>query len=1097
MLDQKLLEKYALFARDQLTHAFSQQLKTLYTDQQPEILERVRSIGFEATIEEATYTWFNRLVTLRFFEINHFFTEPGNNADPWQSLATLLRVTDMLSTYLPQLFPHHKSYLRLFDLEFLFAPQGIIAQLLSLPAANFTQTEVIGWLYQYYNSTQRHAIISRRKPYTKSEIPCVTQFFTPAWIVQFLVENSLGRYYIEHTGDESLLPKWQYFTNSADLALTSDPSFDPLTVKFLDPCCGSGHILLYAYTVFTQIYHACGYHSEDIPYLILTHNLFGFEIDDRAAEISYLALMLRARFDDTNIFQKLAAQTLPIIAIPESNDIGKQQLSRISDPSCFTEAEELFNFFVEAKNLGSLLLPRSSVTFPKLSRYLQDRSTDTTLNPLHDLLRAHDLLSQKYNIVVTNPPYINHRSMNQILKDYVSTHFSEAKNDLYAAFIQRCSLFLESPSTAPSKSQKSDQNAYFAFMTPSNWLFTAQFQPFRAEILSKYCITVLIQPYKHAFFDAAKVQICAFVLKNSPHGRGEFLQISAPGNIIDQQKLFIEQKYDAFSHANSDFITTPDSALMYWLSDKALKAFTELPPLSEYAEIKQGIATADNDRFLKLWFEVDPSQLDRRWLPHNKGGEYRKWYGNREYVIDWENSGRTLKNFKQDRQLRARPQNLSYNFRPALSWSAISETDFSMRYYDANFTFNIAGPCCFPTAENFHYLLGLLNSAVGSYFLRALNSSLNYNVGDLAKFPLRFDEASRPHIEQLVQENLTLSAQDWAAFEPHRDFRTHPLLNHPNSPTLSDNFAKWQYDCTKHFIQLRDNETKLNQIFAKIYQLETEIECTVPEDRVCLQLPDEKRELKSLLSFFVGQVFGRFDSPTLESGKNLSPSQKSKACRKSSGSSQAPCLILSSSDSKNHQQNIILQLENFLVRYFPSSQLEENLAYIASALSPEFGESSRDTILRYFREGFYADHSKTYSGRPLYWLLDSGSEHSLRALVYCHKLTPQLLSELFQKHLPALRQSYDTAYTALAQRLSADSRAGNRKHLAPRLAKLERQLAELSAYQERLATLLADPPKLDFNQGILPNYLKYQSILAPLPHPPKGRRAKKLQNHDF
>lgn len=1097
MLDQKLLEKYALFARDQLTHAFSQQLKTLYTDQQPEIQERVRSIGFEATIEEATYTWFNRLITLRFFENNHFFAEPGHDADPWQSLATLLRATDTLSTYLPQLFPQHKSYLHLFDLEFLFAPQGIIAQLLSLPAVNFTQTEVIGWLYQYYNSSQRHAIISHRKPYTKAEIPCVTQFFTPAWIVRFLVENSLGRYYIEHTGDESLLPKWQYFTNSADLTLTSDPQFDPLNLKFLDPCCGSGHILIYAYEVLTQIYHACGHNPDDIPYLILTHNLFGFEIDDRAAEISYLALLLRARFDDANIFQKLAAHALAIIAIPESNDLGKRQLSRISDPDCFAEAEDLFNFFVEAKNLGSLLVTRSPAAFPKLSRYLQDRSEDTTLNPLRDLLCAYNLLSQKYDVIATNPPYINHRSMNQILKDYVSMHFSEAKNDLYSAFIQRCSLFLESSNTTTLKSQKSGQNAYFAFMTPSNWLFTTQFQPFRTEILSKYCITVLIQAYKHAFFDAAKVQICAFVLKNSPRGRGEFLRISAPGDIIDQQKFFLERRYEQFSHANSDFITAPDSAIMYWLSDKALKAFTELPPLSEYAEIKQGIATADNDRFLKLWFEVDPQQLDRRWLPHNKGGEYRKWYGNREYVIDWENSGRALKNFKQDRQLRARPQNLSYNFRPALSWSAISEADFAMRYYDANFTFNIAGPCCFPATENFHYLLGLLNSAAGSYFLRALNPSLNYNVGDLAKFPVYFEEASRPRIEQLVRENLSLSAQDWAAFEPHRDFRSHPLLNYPNSSTLSDNFAKWQYDCTKHFIQLRDNETKLNQIFAKIYQLESEIECTVPEDRICLQLADEKRELKSLLSFFVGQVFGRFNSPALESRKNFSPSQKSKVCRKSSGSSQTPFLILSFSDSQNRQQNIISQLEDFLVRYFPSSQLEANLAYIATALSPEFGESSRDTISRYFRESFYTDHSKTYSGRPLYWLLDSGPEHSLRALVYCHQLTPQILSNLSQKHLPALMQSYDTARTALAQRLSADNRAGNRKHLAPRLAKLERQLTELSAFQERLAALLAEPPQLDFNQGILPNYLKYQSILAPLPHPPKGRRAKKLQNHDF
>lgn len=1058
MSQQKVLEKFSLFAREELFQNFRSQLSSVSKTELPEISDRILAIGIDAVLEEVGYTWFNRLITIRYFELHQIFSTSNHqskiDSDFWRTPETLLSICCTTADFLPQLFAEQTKYCNDFNLDFLFGSTGIIERLLALPAEYFAETEVLGWFYQYYNSTRRQSLVAAKRPYSKLELPTGTQLFTPKWLSRFLVENSLGRFYLEHGGDTRLTKEWQFYRTST-LSL-ADNNIDLHSVTFLDPCCGSGHLLACAFRTFYQMYLAAGFEPSTIPEQILTHNLFGLDIDDRAIQIATTVVLLCAYEYDQKIFQKPIARLLHVQAIPESNSLGKTYINSINDPASRNLAQQLFDFFVDAKNFGSLLSPATQ-DLSALQAYCSADNSPSGARRRHFLepmIIVYDMLARSYDVVATNPPYLNHAAMNELLKTYVAENFPVAKNDLYASFVLRGLNFLR------------DKNSYLAVMTPTSWLFTTRFQPFRQQILQNNCIKVLIQPYKHAFFSYAAVEICAFVLQNQPNNRqSEFLRITTKGDMNRQAESFLHNDLLSFSHNQKTFLRLPDQKIIYWLDERILKHFYLDDPLAMFAELKSGLVTSDNDRFLRRWYEVPPRQFGKKWLPHNKGGKYCKWFGNQDYVINWSSSVAELKKRKRSKARTSRPQNLEYNFRPQLSWSAIGDGEFSVRFYDESFSFNTAGPACFPIRETDQkYLLGLLNSCVAREFITALNPTLNLNPGDLAKLPVIINEDYHTRIDELVSQNLQLAAEDWHSFEASWEFRLHPLIKYPNAKTIAGAFQKWQNETRERFEQLRQNETELNQIFVKLYQLDDVIDTSISDSQISLRLAERQREVKSLLSFFVGWCFGRFSLPAKISG-----STKAKTIH------QAQEPILSS-------QNILPKLKIFLAQCYQSDTVAENLAYIAETLGKEFGEDDEATISRYFQENFYDNHVRQYHGLPIYWQIDSGSKHIFRALFYCHEYQPKIFTELDQQ-LAILLKQYQSADSQLKIQLDEAAAKGDQKWLAAKYKQSQAKLAELQKFIQTLTILQSEKPQLDFDAGILTNYRRLQSILTKLPKP--------------
>lgn len=1068
MSSQKSLERFARFAREELFRAFRAELQTydLHSASAPiststsapatatatatatAMAGRLRALGFAATLEEVSYTWFNRLVTLRYFEL-HAILPAQLSSHFWHSPETLLSACQAAADFLPALFAGQTQYCDTLTLDFFFQPAGIIEELLALPAEAFQETEVLGWFYQYYNSTRRKSVVAAKRPYTKLEIPVATQLFTPAWISEFLVENSLGRLYAER-GKNSVL-------TLAELR----------QVTLLDPCCGSGHLLAQAFRKFYTLYAATGVPSSEIPQEILAHNLFGLDVDTRAVQIATTVLLLTAYEFDYEIFQKPIAQHLHIYDIPESNSVGKTYVDNISDLTARAEAQALFDFFVEAKNFGSLLTPPHQ-TFTNLKKFLSaeqatlstskskisSKISSATLRRqqvLQPMLDVYEMLADHYDIVVTNPPYLASGAMNQLLKDFVAQNYPHYKRDLFAAFTFRCLQFLRT------------KNSYLGLMTPSSWLCTAQFQPFRQDILQNYCIKVLIQPYNHAFFSYAAVEICAFVLKNQLESESEFLHLTLPGDMSIQAENFRAGHYEKFQRDQKIFLDFPEQKIIYWLDDQMAQTFTTADSLATFAELKSGIATGQNQQFLRHWYEIPPRQFGKKWLPHNKGGGYRKWYGNRDYVFNWSNSVAELKQRKRSKSRDSRPQNLDYNFRSAISWSAIGDGKFSARFYDESFSFNAAAPSCFPAHEGDQkYLLGFLNSCVAQKFITALNPTLNLNPGDLAKLPIVFDDDVRPRVEELVTENLQLARADYDSFESSWDFQIHPLLvdsfadlrtfARANRPAkLADAFQKWQVTTEKRFARLQQNETELNQIFIKLYQLENILDPTVPDENISLRLADQSREIKTLLSFFVGFSFGRFTLPTLRRPRTN---------------------VLELTE-------LPPRFKNFLQNCFQPSAAQENLTYVAETLGTTINERPADTILRYFTEQFYTDHLRVYHNLPIYWQIDSGPEHAFRALLYYPNYQPESLAVLQQRAAVTLK-TYESQQQELSNQFAAATWQGNQRWIAGRQQHLLAKIAELQNFQTKLSALQAENWQPNYDAGIRANYQHLQAILAKL-----------------
>lgn len=1125
------LKKFAATFRSTLSQAFKQQLQALNLDDPTTLpsnptpdyatLSRaLRALTPARVLETATYTWFNRLVALRFMELRGLL--PPEAPSPWDSRGHLLRSTHQLATQLPQIFTG-PAYLDLFLPEDA-ALVPLLQPLLALAPQNFQSIETIGWLYQYYQQSSRRS--QSRRPYTKSEVPAATQLFTPDWIVKFLVENSIGRWWLDHGGDPTLAQNWSFLVpcSNPPSARTASPTHetsslrptpppDPTTIKIFDPCCGSGHILVYAFTVLEQIYRAAGFAAPDIPELILRHNLYGLDLDPRAATLATLAVLLRARLSDPAILHRPIAQTWCCHSFPDPAAFPRSLLDTPPTVALQDQAHTLFDHFTLGQDFGSLLLP-AATDFSTLTQYLAPTNPLSTY--LSPYLTVHQLLADHYDFVITNPPYLRSTLMNQPLKNYLKDNFTDFKADTFAAFIYRSTLWLK-------------PQGRLALMTPSNWLHATTFQPLRQFILKHLQLNTLVQPAPGSFFSEAAVDVCAsvFQLPATPAAPAQpaparpgssattFLRLTTKTSMPEQGRLLQHYLHGPSAQPSaatasdpptvhqyqrplSDFASLPGQPFLYQLSPRALQLLRTAPKLADYAPPCQGIITGDNHRYLRYWFEPDPSTLGTKWLPHNKGGDYRKWYGNREFVIDWDAQISTAKSSSASSataqksaasRRRARLANLNKNFRPSLSWSAITSGDLSVRFYDEHFTFNSAAPSCFPPANQRLYLLGLLNSIVAQFFARTLNPSLNLNPGDLAKLPVIIDEAIRPQVENLVQANLNLAQADYDEQEISPDFTVHPLLRlAQTTPTsqpdqavsdaqsdqtasaapssLADLCAAYQKLCRTRQAQLQTNETTLNQLFLTSFHLTAELSPQVQLSTLSLQVPTISAIIRTFLSYVVGCALGRFQPPTPQPLRPPMPPSLQPSAPLSPSSLAAPRPPLQTIP------DFLSYLNTFLSTYFGAGNLSANLNFIADQLDRTYHEPAPTAIARYLAKQFFTDHARTYHHCPIYWQFTSGRAHAFDAFLYAHRYRPTNLA-------PA-DPSTKTSTLSVLQSLVASAQPSpiTTRCTPARRARLQQ---ELQAYAAALAPLAADPPRLNFDLGVAANYARLQPLLAKLP----------------
>ncbi|MBR6404275.1 MAG: BREX-1 system adenine-specific DNA-methyltransferase PglX [Eubacterium sp.] len=801
-------------------------------EQRRQLIDQIKLKGFDQVMEEVAFTWFNRFIALRFMEVNGYlptkirvFTDAEGNFKPEilkEALTVELsldkaRVMELLekqeneelykmlliaqcnelSSGLPNMFEVISNYTELLFPNNLLKEDSILGEMVnSIPEEDWTdEVQIIGWLYQYYNSElkdETFALLKKNVKISKERIPAATQLFTPDWIVRYMVENSLGRLWYEGHPNDEIKKDWKYYLDEAQQEPEVEEqlkklreeykSIKPEDIKVIDPCMGSGHILVYAFDVLMQIYTSAGWSERDAAESILENNLFGLDIDDRAGQLAYFAVMMKARKFNRKILTKNIRPK--VYSIMESNNVKIEAWQRLGPEEYI--ARKLVQDFTDAKEYGSALNPSvTTAELQALRKRLDDIDEMSTEGNLLDVIQSDEITRQlyplvelaevmllKYDVVVTNPPYMGNGGMSGNLSEFVKKYYPDSKSDLFAVFIEKCRLL-------------SKQLAFQAMITQHAWMFLSSFEDLRKEVLSNDIIN-MVHLGARAFDEIGGevVQTTSFVLRKAQikdYSSTYCRLLNAPSQ-DEKEKEYLSGR-NRFTSKNDNYTSISGSPIAYWVSNSLLEAFRESPMLSSICEPKQGLITGDNNTFLRLWFEVNNCNVafqyspSKKWYPINKGGEFKRWYGNRDYILNWENDGKEIKNFKDEKgKLRSRPQNLDYNFRSALSWSLITTTGFSVRLFDSNFAFNVAGISCFPDESIQSYLLALLNSKIVDEITKIINPTLNMNVGDVARVPIKIDEQQKTIVDQLSNESVELCKADWDSYETSWDFKKNPLI---------------------------------------------------------------------------------------------------------------------------------------------------------------------------------------------------------------------------------------------------------------------------------------------------------------------------------
>ncbi|CAM2838876.1 BREX-1 system adenine-specific DNA-methyltransferase PglX [Paenibacillus sediminis] len=1093
--------------------------------------------AYNSVIEEVAYTWFNRLIAVRFMEVNDYLPsrirvlssessskiEPDLVTSPFDAdldytpfekdriiqlknenkLDELFRMLfikqcNALNAILPELFEKTNDYTELLMNVSFTDKDGVVYRLVhDIPEDDFNvekegQVEIIGWLYQYYNTEPKDetfALLKKNVKITKERIPAATQLFTPDWIVRYMVENSLGRLWLEGHPNDQLKANWKYYLDEAEQEPEVQAQLDavrevyknikPEDIKVIDPCMGSGHILVYAFDVLMQIYESYGYSQRDAAKSILENNLYGLDIDNRAYQLAYFAVMMKARQYNRRIFN--GEISCHVHAIQESNEINRAQLryfgqgmSDLERNTAVNQIEYLLDTMRDAKEYGSILNV-DNLNWELLYKFtdkvdfngqitLDSIGLDATQKQLRQLVEIAVVLAQKYDVVVTNPPYMGNNSFNSKMSDFVKVEYPDSKWDLFAVFIERCNRFTK-------------LNCYQAMITQHSWMFLSSYETLRKKMI-RFDIVNMAHLGAKAFDEIGGeiVQTTSFVIRKSDMNSycGIYVRLV---DLLGQQ-----EKETAFLSKNNEFISAkinfskiPGTPLSYWVSEPIANAFINGKSITEYVDTFQGIITGDNDKFLRLWTEVESTKIPFHatnmkevnlqktyWIPYNKGGEFRKWYGIQDYVVNWKNG--------PDDKTRGKKTFQDYYLREYVAWSYTVSNSIAARYYPPGFLWDVRGSGIMDKSNLLYYLQALICSKIGITLFRVNNSTLSCQVENIIQLPIIVDESQRDLVTDIVKNCVEISKNEWNSFEISWDFVQHPFLTFQSTNKISDSYAAWDKYTISQFSKLKSNEEKLNSIFIKIYGLEGDLTPEVEDKEVTLRKADLGREVRSFISYAVGCMFGRYSLDVdglVYAGGDWNDSKYTTFTPDKDN-------VIPITDEQYFEDDIVGLFCAFLKKSFGSDTLEENLDFIAKALGNK-GNTSREVIRNYFLKDFFKDHCKVYQKRPIYWLFDSGKEDGFKALIYMHRYNEDTIGNLRIDYLHRMQRIYESEIARMQDTIDNSNNAREIAAATKRKEKLIRQLKETKEYDEKIAHLALARISIDLDDGVKVNYDKVQT----------------------
>ena len=1112
--------------------------------QRDALYERMVIAGHAATLEAVAYTWFNRLAALRYLELHDYLghgrrvlshpdgsflpevlahamelAEAGSlpglrpeqvrdlklaNQDGELYRRVLLAQCNALNTAMPFLFEALDDETELLLPDNLLLSDSIVAKLVAeIPEEDWTEVEAIGWLYQFYISEKKDEVIG--KVVKSEDIPAATQLFTPNWIVQYLVQNSVGRLWLMANPTSTLASQWPYYIQPAEQTpevqaqlnaliqtrIREDgEALNPETITVLDPACGSGHILVVAYDVLKAIYLERGYQPRAIPRLILEKNLYGLDIDDRAAQLAAFALLMKARADDRRLFND--PPKLNVLSLQESKGLDADELATHLAPFGLQRAPlaALFDAFEHAKTFGSLIQIPAALNgqLVPMTAGLQQALRDGDLyaqqaaKDVLPLVWQALVLGMQFDAVVANPPYMGARYYDAPLKRLVEKHYLPAKGDLYTCFMVRCEAFAKKTGIA-------------GMITIPNWMFLSTFEELRLWLFKHATINSFSHNGRGVF--GSDFGSCAFTFICNPinQHKGQYKRLfERQGSVASNEEL--DSRFGSakpFQAASSDFLKIPGGPIAYWISDKIRNIFVDSPSMGEAAFAKQSLATGDNDRFLRLWHEVsihrigfavktreEASGSGRRWFPHQKGGEFRKWYGNHEWVVNWEKDGEEIKNFKDESgKLRSRPQGLDYFFRDCVSWSDVTSASNAFRYDGYGFIPNVIAPAIFKSKQDLRLFILAGNNVFYNYVSKVLNPTIHFHVGYFATLP--FPEKLKTVDLRIADELIDIARHDWDSSETSWNFRRHPLLiDGPAEAEMESSWHKWDTWQSNAISRTQLLEEKNNRHFLEAYDLSDELSPEVPKDQITLARADREKDCQRLISYVIGCVMGRYslDEPGLIYAHAGNVGFDASRYEKKFPADADGIVPITDERWFEDDNDAASRVREFLRAVWGADTLEENMAWLAESLGQKGGETPDEAIRRYLADKFFKDHLQTYKKRPIYWLFSSGKQGAFQALVYLHRYHEGTLARLRAEYVLPLTGKMQARMESLQADIRVASSTAARTKLTKQLEKAKKQHLELLAYDEKLRHHADMRIALDLDDGVKVNYGKFGDLLA-------------------
>ena len=1178
-------------------------LEGVQRDQRRQLVSKIEADGFDAVIEEVAYTWFNRICAIRFMEVNDYLPnrvrvlsslnkeklEPdivtdapdveldltesekediikwkisGKTEDMDKLYGKLfLKQCHQLHDILPELFEAKSDYKELlFSISYM-NKDDVIYMLVNpdtgMPEQDFNvsipdeegnltgQVEIIGWLYQYYNTDLKDDTFAKLKKnikISKERIPAATQLFTPDWIVRYMVENSVGRIWIEHlravdpgTDEKATAERfgWKYYLPEAEqeesvnvkLAeiRTTYKELKPTDITCIDPCMGSGHILIAMFDVLMDIYESVGYDKREAAFEIVEHNIHGLDIDQRAYQLAYFAVMMKGRGYNRRFLKDRDRKPNPkVYAIEEYKEMNRDHfqffgthLNETERSLAVIQIEGLLNIFKDAKEYGSILNV-DECDWELLEKYVEDLNADgqisiesmgseDTQKHLRKLVGMARNLGQKYDAVVTNPPYMGASGMGAKLSKYAKDNYPDSKSDLFAVFIEKCGQMIKI-------------NGYQAMITQHAWMFLSSFEKLRNKILQNDIVN-MAHLGARAFEEIGGevVQTTSFVIRKSriEKYKGAYCRLIEPTTQQGKEQMFltVENRHYALQE---NFSKIPGRPVAYWVSDVFYDIFT-LDNIEKHFDVKAGICTGKNEDFIFYWHEVDYTKSslvspEYLYTPHNKGGEYRKWYGNRELFLKY-NKNALL---EMENNPGFRHDGKEYYFKEHIGWSKITSSKSSFRYFENGYTFDSAGLGLFSDSANIMSTLALLNSKVVEYLILILNPTMNVTPMIVKKLPyLDMD------LNFIVKECIRISKLEWDSFETSWDFKKHPLVQYASFSIqemindarrkikdqnyIRDAYTTWSNECVSRFNQLKMNEEELNRIFINIYGLQEELTPEVNDKDVTIRKADLSRDIRSFVSYAVGCMFGRYslDEEGLILAGQKFESHFYAATAPMCGTGMTGALGFSVptgeyyyktadgvqkcsfspdgdncipiTDEEYFPDDIVARFVEFVKTVYGADTLEENLDFIANALGNK-GDTSREVIRNYFLKDFYADHLKVYQKRPIYWLFDSGKQNGFKALIYMHRYDTDTVGRVRTDYLHRAQKYVETAMQSAQYTIDNASSASEKSKATKAVTKYTKQLAEMKIYDEAIAHIANKRIEIDLDDGVKVNYAKFQGV---------------------